>query len=259
MEINYMNWGSIYIDLINNAQTRKEINQSTEKHHAHPYHWFGLGTKKEFDWSIVKLTRREHFIAHKLLCLIYPDCKEAKMSLWRMMNTGKNRKKYNVSSRDYEKYKIDFSKSVIEYRKDPVKDKKRREICSESMKTLWTKGHYSGIIDALRKDPVRDAYRRSVCSNSMKIRNENGLAEQTKNRNTNMDHMDPNQLLLMRENQKKALSGKTQVVFLDGTNGLVDKEYYHQNNGKNCFHASSRKAAEILGKPYVGGRPKRKN
>jgi hypothetical protein len=253
-----MNWGSIYIDLINKAQNRKEIKESTEKHHSHPYHWFGLGTKKDFDWTIVKLTRREHFIAHKLLCLIYPDCKEAKMAIWRMMNTGKNRQKYNINSKDYERYKIDFSKSVIEYREDPIKDKKRRKICSESMKIRWTKGQFSGIVQD-RKDPIKDSHRRSVCSEKMKLRNKNGLSEQTKNRNTNMGHMDSEQLSLMRDNQKKALSGKTQVVFLDGSNGLVDKEYYRQNKGKSCFHASSRKAAEILGKPYSGGRPKRKN
>lgn len=254
-----MNWGKIYSDLITKAQTRTHTSEPIEKHHAFPYHWFKIGPKKHFDWSIVKLTRREHFIAHKLLCLIYPNCKEAKMAVWRMLNTAKNRKKYNVTSKDYEKYKITFCKSVGEDRKNVIKDKKRRDICSLSMKNLWKQESYRKLMLDIRKDPIKDGSRRNICSQKMKIRNENGLSEQTKQRNKKLNHMTETQIKFLRQNQKKALSGKLPVVFLDGSTKLVEKTFYHQNKGKICFHASSKKAAELLGKTFVKKKIRHKN
>lgn len=251
-----MNWGKIYVDLLDKSYNRI-IEEPTEKHHAYPWHWFDNSKKKDHDWSIVKLTRREHFIAHRLLCKIYPNCQKAHMALWRMLNTVPKRIKYKVNSKIYEKHKKIFIDKTIQYRKNIKKDSKRRKICSERMKELWKKGYYDDIVVSIRKDPVRDRDRREVCRKSLLERNKNGLAEETKKRNKNLNHMTKEQVVFLRKKQKESVLNKTQVIFLDGTSAKVTSEYYQKNKGITCFHASSKKAADILGKPYKGGRPKK--
>jgi hypothetical protein len=249
-----MNYEKIYVDLMFRATIRLSPNCPLEKHHAYPYHWFCDGSKKDFDWTIVSLTRREHFIAHRLLCKIFPECLPAKQSLFRMINTKTKKEKYKSSSRTYEMVKKDFCESVKKARLDSVLDDNRRKVTSQKIKDLWAKGHYSFISD-IRKDPIKDEHRRKVCAEELKQRNENGLSVETRQRNKDLAHMSEDQIKNLREANLKALSGKTQVVFLDGTNGLVSKEYYQSNKNVTCFHASSKKAAELLGKEYKGGRP----
>lgn len=58
----YINW---YISLIRKAQNRTSIDGYFEKHHIFPKSIFGKND------LVVKLTAREHFIAHKLLYKIY--------------------------------------------------------------------------------------------------------------------------------------------------------------------------------------------
>jgi hypothetical protein len=125
------------------------------------------------------------------------------------------------------------------------------------MKELWKKGYYDDIIVSIRKDPVKDRDRREVCRKSLLERNKNGLAEETKKRNKNLNHMTKEQVVFLRKKQKESVLNKTQVIFLDGTSAKVTSEYYQKNKGITCFHASSKKAADILGKPYRGGRPKK--
>lgn len=251
-----MNWGKVYLNLLDKSYNRT-TEEPTEKHHAYPWHWFGVGKKKDYDWSIVKLTRREHFIAHKLLCRIYPDCPKAHMALWRMMNSAKKRGKYKVNSKTYETHKQIFVEEVIKLRKDSIKDAYRRKRTSEAVKEKWKDSAYREGIVALRKDPTKDGKRRKISSEIMKERWENEeWGNEVRKRNKNLSHMTSEQIAHMRENQKKSRKNKLQVVFLDGTSAEVTTEYYHENKGINCFHASSRKAAEILGRPYKGGRPK---
>lgn len=92
-----MNYIKIYNNIINNAKTRK-YNDSVyyESHHILPK---SLGGDNSED-NLVKLTLREHYIAHKLLIKIYPKSKEMIYAFW-MMTTKCS--KYNiVSNRSYE-------------------------------------------------------------------------------------------------------------------------------------------------------------
>lgn len=253
-----MNYGKVYCDLIYRAKTRSSTIDNMERHHAFPYHWFNEDEKKSYDWSIVLLTRKEHFIAHRLLVKIFPDSQEAKMAFGRMINTTAKRKKYKPSSRVYETAKEELIVSIKAYRRDPVKDKHRRKVCSKRMKELWNQGYFDFLTD-IRLDPVKDQHRRKVCSELMIERNKNGLIEETKKRNKNLSHMNDEQIHTMREKQKKALKGKVPVIFLDGSNGIVDKEYYDKHKNKKCYHSSSKKAAELRGKDYRGGRKTRSN
>lgn len=113
-----MDYLKIYNQLIKRAKKRKEIN-IYEIHHIIPK-CIGGNDDKE---NLVKLSPREHFIAHKLLCKIYSYsgiryafC----MMVYTSMNFVKNKQNcstkryYNISSKDYEEcrlfLKLDTSK-----------------------------------------------------------------------------------------------------------------------------------------------------
>jgi len=93
-----MNYELIHNLIINRAKTRS-ITTYTEKHHIIPK---CLGGTDDIG-NIVKLTAKEHYIIHKLLCEIYPDNKKLHYALWRMMNpqTKNHTRSYNISSREY--------------------------------------------------------------------------------------------------------------------------------------------------------------
>ncbi len=62
--------------------------------------------------NMVELTAREHFICHKLLCVIHPQENKLLYALW-LMAIGKKRSKnvdpYKITGREYERIKIEFS------------------------------------------------------------------------------------------------------------------------------------------------------
>ena len=63
--------------------------------------------------NLVELTAREHFIAHLLLCKIYPEHKGISLALWMMVNVkDKNQKRYVPSSRLYEIIRSEYSDSI---------------------------------------------------------------------------------------------------------------------------------------------------
>ena len=65
-----MNYSSIYDKLIERAKGRAlSENEYYEKHHIIPRCMDG----KDEDDNLVNLTAREHYIAHLLLCKIYPN------------------------------------------------------------------------------------------------------------------------------------------------------------------------------------------
>jgi hypothetical protein len=69
----------------------------TEKHHIVPRCMGGHNKKT----NLTKLTAKEHFICHKILCKIYPDNEKLRYAFWAMCNQ-KNNRDYLVSSRNYE-------------------------------------------------------------------------------------------------------------------------------------------------------------
>lgn len=105
-----MNYTKIYNQIIERAQNRK-VDGYVEKHHIVPKCMGGLDVKE----NIVKLTAREHFICHRLLCEIYPENTKLWYALW-LMVIGKNRKNslnpYILSSRTYESLKLEFVKRI---------------------------------------------------------------------------------------------------------------------------------------------------
>lgn len=106
-----MNYKKIYDDLIDNAKNRVLENVYIEEHHIVPRCMKGSNDKD----NKIKLLAKEHFIAHLLLCKIYPEEFGLLHAFFRMCNL----KKYGtMSCRKYEWVRIKYSKKCREFRKD---------------------------------------------------------------------------------------------------------------------------------------------
>ena len=105
-----MNYQKIYDQIIERAKNR-HLEGYKEKHHIKPKCIGG----DDFPNNIVELTAREHFLCHRLLCEIYPNNDKLWYALW-LMIVGKNRQKslspYVISSRTYEKVKLEFIEKI---------------------------------------------------------------------------------------------------------------------------------------------------
>jgi hypothetical protein len=100
-----MNYNKIYNQIVERAQNRI-LEGYGENHHILPK---CLGGTDEN--NIVRLTAREHFLCHLLLCEVYPHDEKLKYALF-LMATGKRKHKNNyyiISSRTYERLKLEHS------------------------------------------------------------------------------------------------------------------------------------------------------
>jgi len=111
-----MDYRSIYKDLI--AKAKAELrNKSKERyyevHHIKPKSLGGTGKNHEWQThpNLVLLTAKEHFVAHLLLCEIYPDNQKLKKALWALVNATKNNR-YKVSARVYQRTKQDYIQTI---------------------------------------------------------------------------------------------------------------------------------------------------
>lgn len=117
-----MNYQRIYNQLIEKARART-LEGYKEKHHIIPKCLGGDNSKR----NIVELTAREHFLCHVLLCEIYPKNIKLYQALW-LMSTNKNKKegkRYKISSKVYERIKIEASK-IYKNRKQTEEEKQKR-------------------------------------------------------------------------------------------------------------------------------------
>jgi hypothetical protein len=109
-----MNYLKIYVKLVKKARDREIYCQAYEKHHVFPKSIYGKNN------YIVKLTPREHYIAHALLCKIFikrygtKDKKSVKMirAFWFMHSNSPRQSKRYVNSRMYEILKTLHKKSM---------------------------------------------------------------------------------------------------------------------------------------------------
>jgi hypothetical protein len=96
-----MNYRKIYTQLIERAKNRTLAGYK-ETHHIIPKCMNG-SNKRE---NLVELTAREHFLAHWLLCEIYPNSADLKYAFWAMCRSSNNQQRYKPSSRIYEYAKL---------------------------------------------------------------------------------------------------------------------------------------------------------
>ena len=100
----YTTW---YYRIISNAQSRT-IDGYVERHHIVPKS-LGDDNSKE---NLVKLTAREHFIAHRLLVKMVSGSAKNKMvhALWRMTVAGRpDQKRYYPPSKLYDRIRRQYS------------------------------------------------------------------------------------------------------------------------------------------------------
>ena len=96
-----MNYEQIYNQLIDRARTRV-LTGYKERHHVIPR---CIGGNDDAS-NLVDLTAREHFIAHKLLCEIYPTNYKLLYALWMLSNCKNSNRTYKISSREYESLRM---------------------------------------------------------------------------------------------------------------------------------------------------------
>ena len=109
-----MNYEKIYNDIIEKSKNRVLVCYS-ENHHIIPKCMGGDNSKK----NLGRLTPKEHFICHKLLCEIYNDNNKLKVAMF-LMSAPKNKHTnvyYRVSSREYARLREAFSKIISKMKK----------------------------------------------------------------------------------------------------------------------------------------------
>ncbi len=126
-----MNYIKIYDNLISNAQKRTNVDGYYEKHHIVPRCLNGSNIKT----NIVKLTYREHYVAHWLLTKIYPEKWKLYYAFFQM--TKKHNHERIVTSRQFESARKALSKGArmrYEMGLAPRKTDSGRRVLSEKMK-----------------------------------------------------------------------------------------------------------------------------
>lgn len=105
-----MDYQKIYNNIIENARLEnrnKGISEYYESHHIIPRCMGGNNNKS----NLILLTAKEHFIAHRLLTLIYPDNNKLVRALWAMSMMKNNIQiRHIISSRTYENLKIEYAR-----------------------------------------------------------------------------------------------------------------------------------------------------
>lgn len=119
-----MNYTNIYNAIITNAMNRNHAGPG-ERHHIIPKCIGGSNSSE----NIVKLSSREHFICHLLLCEMYPNNQKLHYAAWAMSNqrSPRHNRNYKVSSRIYERLKERQSQIIIEYNKTRIITDSHRE------------------------------------------------------------------------------------------------------------------------------------
>jgi hypothetical protein len=136
-----MDYNKIYNDLISKAQLENRIKGGDiyyEAHHILPKCIGGEGNESQWKThpNIILLTGREHFVAHKLLVEMHPNNHSLMWALHRMMfsKNKKTERLYNPSSRDYERFRVEFSKMVSKQQSNVPKSEEHRKNLSKSKK-----------------------------------------------------------------------------------------------------------------------------
>lgn len=129
-----MNYEKHYNLLILKAKARKiDINSYYENHHIIPKSEGGLDDKN----NIVKLTAREHFLAHWLLYRIDPKNSSRVFAFWRMCRgrgTAPIKEWPIISSRIYEDAKLAHSKAISKALKGVKKTKEHAKKVGDAVR-----------------------------------------------------------------------------------------------------------------------------
>jgi len=122
-----MDYQKVYYELILKAKQRQEAEGYYEKHHIIPRCLKGTDNPD----NLVKLTAKEHFLAHLLLVEIHPTNQKLKYALWMMASMmTENQQRYRVSARTYQRIKESLN----------TKSEEHKNKISESLKRAYREG-----------------------------------------------------------------------------------------------------------------------
>lgn len=138
-----MNYKKHYNALCKRGQTDRSLDYS-EKHHIIPKCKGGSNDAE----NITHLTAKEHYLAHYLLHMMYPEDRQLWYALFSMaFMINENQQRYQVSSRVYERLKLekseDSKKNIatslknLEKAVQAVKGKKRDKTWNEKATKAW--------------------------------------------------------------------------------------------------------------------------
>lgn len=136
-----MNYERHYNLLIDRVRFR-EAPKFSEIHHIVPK-CLGGSNRKD---NLVSLTFKEHFLAHWLLCKIYPSNSKLKLAFRNMVYAGKNNR--IVSGWMFEVVKKNLKENFVPWnkgRKLPPRSEEAKRKTSESCKKFWQENSHNRI------------------------------------------------------------------------------------------------------------------
>lgn len=163
-----------YEKLIEKAQLRQNLSGYSELHHIIPRSFGGLDCES----NLVRLTAREHYIAHALLWKMkFDGIYGSKMAFAFNIFISKFRTeeglKYKVNSRTYEAFKIEYSKLMSESRKGIKRDPSIIEKCAAAKRGKKWEDIYS--LETIEK--IKTSIQRRVLTEQAKEKIAEGLAK----------------------------------------------------------------------------------
>jgi hypothetical protein len=136
-----MQYRIIYDQLIDHAKATNNDSGPYEKHHIIPKSLGGSNLKN----NIVKLTPRQHFVAHRLLTKFLIGADKHKMIFAvKRMATSNKRKLYNINSRTYEWLRIqhNIAASIVMKGRKPSDDTIRKQSIAQRKRYALTPTHW---------------------------------------------------------------------------------------------------------------------
>jgi hypothetical protein len=202
-----MDYQKIYNSLCINSFNRINTGNVTERHHIVPKCMGGTDSIS----NIAILTPKEHFIAHKLLCEIYPNNSKLSYALWAMMNLN-NRyqdRKYTISSREYERMRNIY----IKLQMNPKSEEHKKKISKS-----WTD-------DRRKQASIKLTEYNKTRVHPLKGKQHTELTKQKiRKANTGRNHSDETKQKLKNYNVGRTLSDETkQKMRLAATNRKIIK------------------------------------
>ena len=136
-----MNYRHVYMLIIEHAKSEQKLGirvkgngQYYEKHHILPKSIYPLWKKQSK--NLVLLTAREHFFCHQLLTKIFP-CQETFCAAYMLAST--NQGGINITSREYEKLRIQRSKFCGDWVRKSLTGRKLEDYYTDKAYIEWRK------------------------------------------------------------------------------------------------------------------------
>lgn len=133
-----MNYQKVYDQLIEHARKSPPTGY-TERHHIIPKSEGGSDDKE----NIIRLSARQHYIAHLLLAKIYNDFKMYSAVLYMRCSSQDHKRDFKFNSRLFEKMRREFAKHISNINKGRTAWNKGRPFSEEAKRNMSIahKGH----------------------------------------------------------------------------------------------------------------------